>query len=139
MKTAMQKKYQTQVLDIIENLPAALQQKIKKYQPVTRPIVRELQNIVGEKFVIFGDPEKLEAYSHDEIAEKEYAHMPEVVVRPAATAEIATIMKLANRELIPVTPRGAGSGLSGGAVPVFGGIVLSVDRMNISWKWIKRT
>jgi glycolate oxidase len=52
------------------------------------------------------------------------------VVRPISAEEIAAIMKLANREKIPVTPRGAGSGLSGGAVPIHGGIVLLMDRMN---------
>jgi glycolate oxidase len=56
--------------------------------------------------------------------------LPEVVVKPGATEEIAQIMRLANRERIPVTPRGAGSGLSGGAVPVYGGILLSVERLN---------
>jgi glycolate oxidase len=97
---------------------------------VTLRIADELRRIVGEKNVIFGDPEKLEAYSHDEVAEREYAHMPECVVRPESADEVCAIMKLANRERIPVTPRGAGSGLSGGAVPVFGGIVLAFDRMN---------
>jgi len=53
-----------------------------------------------------------------------------VVVRPRTAGEIARIMKLANEKRIPVTPRGGGTGLSGGAVPVHGGIVLSVDRMN---------
>ena len=56
--------------------------------------------------------------------------MPEALVRPRTAEEIAAIMKLANRERIPVTPRGAGSGLSGGAVPIYGGIVLLCDRMN---------
>jgi glycolate oxidase len=56
--------------------------------------------------------------------------MPDAVVRPRTAEEIAAIMQLANRENIPVTPRGAGSGLSGGAVPIHGGIVLLVDRMN---------
>ncbi|NLS76343.1 MAG: FAD-binding protein [Chloroflexi bacterium] len=101
-----------------------------RYEPVTAPIVRELCEIVGERNVIFGDADKLETYSHDEVAGAEYAHMPEVVVKPATADEIARIMRLANRERIPVTPRGAGSGLSGGAVPVFGGILLSVERMN---------
>ncbi len=100
------------------------------YNPVTGQIAEELRRIVGEKFVLFGDAEKLEAYSHDEVAEKEYAHAPECVVRPDSADEICAIMKLANRERIPVTPRGAGSGLSGGAVPVFGGIVIAFDRMN---------
>ena len=100
------------------------------YNPVTPQIVEQLAAIVGDSYVIYGDPEKLEPYSHDEIPETKYAHMPECVVRPETADQIAEIMKLANRERIPVTPRGAGSGLSGGAVPVFGGIVLLVDRMN---------
>jgi glycolate oxidase len=100
------------------------------YQPVTGRVVDALRRIVGERYVVYGDAEKLEAYSHDEIADERYAHMPEVLVRPQNAQEIAAIMKLANREQIAVTPRGAGSGLSGGAVPVYGGIVLSVDRMN---------
>jgi len=100
------------------------------YNPVTPEIVDELRRIVGEKYVIFGDPEKLEPYSHDEVPDRRYAHMPEAVVRPRTAEEIAAILKLANRNRIPVTPRGAGSGLSGGAVPVFGGVVLLTDRMN---------
>lgn len=100
------------------------------YKPVTPAILSELRRIVGDVNVIAGDPEKLEAYSHDEIAEKEYAHMPECAVKPGSAEEICAIMKLANRERIPVTPRGAGSGLSGGAVPLHGGIVMLCDRMN---------
>jgi glycolate oxidase len=100
------------------------------FHPLTPSIVEELARIVGESYVTYGDPEKLESYSHDEVAEKEYAHMPEALVRPISAGEIAAILKLANREKIPVTPRGAGSGLSGGAVPLHGGIVLSTDRMN---------
>ena len=101
-----------------------------EYNPITPAILTELQKIVGSRYVLSGDPEKLEPYSHDEIAEKHYAHLPEVVVKPRTAQEIAAIMQLANRSKIPVTPRGAGSGLSGGAVPVKGGIVLSVERMN---------
>ena len=100
------------------------------YNPVTPEIVQELADIVGKRNVIYGDPERLEAFSHDEVADPTLAHMPEVVVRPSTAQEIAAILKLANRAIIPVTPRGAGSGLSGGAVPVYGGIVLSMDRMN---------
>ncbi|MFC1552305.1 FAD-binding oxidoreductase [Candidatus Latescibacterota bacterium] len=100
-----------------------------QYNKVDSRIVEKLNGILGEQFVIT-DPEKLEPYSHDEVAEAEYAHMPEVVVKPATAEEIAEIVKLANAERIPVTPRGAGSGLSCGAVPVYGGILLSVERMN---------
>lgn len=100
------------------------------YKIVTPEIARELASIVGEKYLIYNDIENLEAFSHDEIPGSKYRHMPEAVVRPQTAQEIAKIMKLANREMIPVTPRGAGSGLSGGAVPIHGGIVVFVDRMN---------
>jgi glycolate oxidase len=100
-----------------------------KYKPVTARVVAELQAIVGPTNVI-ADPEKLVSYSRDEVAETAYAHMPDVAVRVGSAEEIAAIMKLANRERIPVTPRGAGSGLSGGAVPLHGGIVLLTDRLN---------
>jgi len=100
------------------------------YQPVTPTIAAELRAIVGDSCVIYGEPERMLDYAHDEVAGEEYAHMPEVVVKPGDAAQIAAIMRLANRECIPVTPRGAGSGLSGGAVPVFGGILLSLERMN---------
>ena len=104
--------------------------KASGYNTVTESIVDQLKAIVGEKYVICGDKDALEAFSHDEIPDRKYAHMPDVVVRPRTTEEIAAIMKLANAEMIPVTPRGAGSGMSGGAVPIYGGIVLFVDRMN---------
>jgi len=100
-----------------------------KYNPVTTEIIDELVEIVGKKNVI-SDKEKIETYSHDETPAEQYNHMPEVVVTPKTTKEIAKIVKLANKELIPITPRGAGSGLSGGAIPVFGGIVISMEKMN---------
>ncbi|MEW5922184.1 MAG: FAD-linked oxidase C-terminal domain-containing protein [Bacillota bacterium] len=100
------------------------------YNAVTDGIVRLLKDIVGERDVIFGDDELIMPYSHDETHGAEYARYPEVVVRAGSAAEIGAIMKLANKEMIPVTPRGAGSGLSGGAVPVYGGILLSLERMN---------
>jgi glycolate oxidase len=100
------------------------------YQPVTPAIVDQLGGIVGEKNVLYDTPDRMVDYGHDEVSGEEYAHMPDVVVKPASAQEIAKIMALANQERIPVTPRGAGSGLSGGAVPVCGGILLSVERMN---------
>jgi glycolate oxidase len=101
-----------------------------RYQPVTPAVVGQLRDIVGERHVVYDDPERLLDYAHDEVAGAEYAHMPDVLVKPASAAEIAEIMRLANRERIPVTPRGAGSGLSCGAVPVYGGVLLSLERMN---------
>ncbi|MHC4985928.1 MAG: FAD-binding oxidoreductase [Planctomycetota bacterium] len=100
------------------------------YSPVTKDVAARLREIVGEKYVVFGDAEALEPFSHDEVPDHRYRHMPETLVRPSSADEIAAVMKLANEANVPVTPRGAGSGLAGGAVPVFGGIVLSLDRMN---------
>ena len=101
-----------------------------QYNPVTPEIAARLRKIVGEKYVVFGDAEALEPFSHDEVPDRRYRHMPEALVRPSRTDEIAAVMKLANEVNVPVTPRGAGSGLAGGAVPACGGIVLSLDRMN---------
>jgi len=103
---------------------------VNRYSPVTPQVAGELKAIVGPQYVIYDDAEKLEPYSHDEVPDRQYAHVPECLVRPRTAEQIAAIMKLANRRRIPVTPRGAGSGLSGGAVPVYGGIVLLCDRMN---------
>ncbi|MFP3936980.1 MAG: FAD-binding oxidoreductase [Phycisphaerae bacterium] len=101
-----------------------------RYNPLSREIIQRLGEIVGDRYVIHDDFEKLQPFSHDEIPDTEYAHMPDCVVRPDSAEQIAEIMKLATRHRIPVTPRGAGSGLSGGAVPIHGGIVLLCDRMN---------
>ncbi len=56
--------------------------------------------------------------------------MPDVVVKPISTAQVSEVMKLANQEMIPITPRGAESGLAGGAIPLYGGIVLSCEKMD---------
>jgi glycolate oxidase len=101
----------------------------REFNPLTDAIIEELKKIVGERNVIT-EGEKLETYSHDETDAHIYGHNPEAVVLPSTTEETAEIVKLANREHIPITPRGAGSGLSGGAIPEFGGIVLSLERMN---------
>jgi glycolate oxidase len=99
------------------------------YNPVTPDLVEALTGLVG-KGSVFTDPEKLEAYSHDETDASIYGHSPEVVVMPGTTEQVAQVVKLANKARVPVTPRGAGSGLSGGAIPEFGGIVISLEKMN---------
>lgn len=76
------------------------------------------------------DPERLSVYAHDEVSGEAYRHFPEIVLYPTTTEKISQVMKWANKNLIAVTPRGAGTGLSGGAVPIYGGIVLSLEKMN---------
>ena len=100
-----------------------------EYNQVTESIAQELIGIFGAANVYYNDAERLEPYAHDEAAGCA-TRIPEAVVRPKSAEEISQLMKLANREKIPVTARGAGSGLSGGAVPIHGGIVLDCCRMN---------
>lgn len=85
------------------------------------------KNIVGEAFVVV-DEHLLAPYSHDETEELNY--LPQVVLRPSNAAEISEILKICNQHVIPVTPRGAGTGLSGGALPHLGGVLLATDRLN---------
>lgn len=92
-----------------------------------RKIVDKLISICGENQV-FTESDDKEPYSRDETLNQKFA--PAAVVKPADTTQVSEIMRLASRENIPVTPRGAGTGLSGGALPVRGGILLSLERMN---------
>jgi glycolate oxidase len=85
------------------------------------------KEIIGADFV-FTDSEKLLEYSHDETEDLSYP--PEVVLKPVNTEEIAKILKYCNSKNIPVTPCGARTGLSGGSLPIFGGVALSVERLN---------
>lgn len=100
-----------------------------KYHSVTMKVLNELKQIVGEKNLTV-DKNKLENYSHDEVTDSHYYYMPEVVVFPETAKQVAEIVKLANRELIPIVPRGAGTGVACGATPVYGGIVLTTEKMN---------
>ncbi len=97
------------------------------YQQMTPEIVHELRKLVGPDHV-FTDDETINDYGHDETEDLMFS--PEVVVKPGTTAEVSDILKLANARLVPVTPRGAGTGLSGGALPIHGGILLSMERFN---------
>ncbi len=97
------------------------------YNKITPSILEKFQQIVGETFVMF-DSETLAKYGHDET--EQLLYLPEIVIKPGTPKEIGEILLIANKELIPVTPRGAGTGLSGGALPVYGGIILSMERFN---------
>jgi glycolate oxidase len=101
------------------------------YGKVTPDIVARLKEIAGEKNVIVDDQEKLKEYGRDIMAlAMGMVYLPEAVVKPGSTEEVAGIMKLANEHRIPVTPRAAGSGLAGAAIPLEGGILMSMERMN---------
>lgn len=97
------------------------------YNKISQEVLMQLKQIVGEQYV-FVDAENLNSYGHDET--EDLLFIPEAVVKPRTVNEVSEIITLANQQMIPVTPRGAGTGLSGGALPVHAGIILSLERFN---------
>lgn len=97
------------------------------YGGISDNSMARLTAIVGEGNVLSG--EDRENYARDE-APRAQRFLPDLVVRPGDAAQVSEVLKLANLERIPIIVRGGGTGLSGGAVAVNGGIVLSVERMN---------
>jgi glycolate oxidase len=97
------------------------------YSTVTPEVLTELRAIVGPEYVL-NDAESLALFGRDETEDLSFP--PEVVVKPADALQIAALLRLASAKRIPVTPRGGGTGLSGGALPVYRGISLSLERLN---------
>jgi glycolate oxidase len=85
------------------------------------------KKIVGDQYV-FTDEETLNICAKDETENLHF--LPDIVIKPRTAEEISAVMKICNEFKIPVTPRGAGTGLSGGALPHVGGVVISFQRMN---------
>jgi glycolate oxidase len=96
-------------------------------QPAVNAYISQFKNIVGETFVKV-DEETLHHYAHDETENLHF--LPDVVIKPRTPEEISAIMIICNEQKIPVTPRGAGTGLAGAALPHFGGVLISMERMN---------
>jgi len=95
--------------------------------PIALSVLAELRAVVGSDWV-FADPDRLLVYETDALASKPFP--PQAVVLPTSTEEVAQVMGILHRQRIPVVPRGAGTGLSGGAVAVQGGVVVGTSRMN---------
>lgn len=94
---------------------------------VTSDLIAELKAIVGEKR-LFVDAEVMADYSHDWTEDLRFP--PEVVVKPETTAEVSAILRACHARSVAVTPMGARTGLSGGMLPVYGGVALALERMN---------
>lgn len=94
---------------------------------LNKHIIEKLRKIVGESGILTSDIDLL-SYSFD--ASSRWKYKPDIVVFPTTTEQISQIMQLAYNNEIPVTPRGAGSNLSGGSIPIHGGILLCTTRMN---------
>jgi len=95
--------------------------------PLSKKILNNLKDIVGKTCLLTSDVD-MRTYAYD--GTSNWQSMPDAVVFPSSENQISDIMVLANRHDIPVTVRGAGTNLSGGSVPVKGGIVLCTTRMN---------
>lgn len=90
-------------------------------------VLSQFRAMVGDAFVVV-DKSGMEDYGHDKT--EDYFFMPDVVIKPGTTQEVSQILALCSSQQIIVTPRGAGTGLSGGALPVKNGVVLSMERFN---------
>jgi glycolate oxidase len=96
-------------------------------QSLSSELIGQFRAIVGEQHVIV-DEEQRNEYGHDKT--EDYQFLPDLVVKPGTPEEISQILKVCNEYRIPTTPRGAGTGLSGGALPVKKGVVISMERFN---------
>ena len=98
------------------------------YNKLTEGVAEELRRAVGPGRFFSGAAVK-EQYSHDEMPI--YGkYPPEAVCLVESTEEVSAIMRICNENRVPVTVRGAGTGLVGGCVPLMGGVVLSTERMD---------
>lgn len=93
---------------------------------LSKSCYKQLEQITGKEHVT-ADPEELLCYSYDATGD---FHLPDAVISPGSELEVSKILKLANDSKLIVVPRGAGSGMTGGAVPVQGGLVMVFNRMN---------
>lgn len=101
--------------------------KSNAFQPVDAATLAKMQAIVREPY-LFTDESTRREHGHDET--EDLLFLPEVVAMPADTAEVSALMRLCHDRRIPVTIRGGGSGLAGGALPVRGGLVISMKRFD---------
>ncbi len=98
------------------------------YKKIDNKDIEYILSIIQDKQRVFHGENINEDYSHDELSATK--KMPEVVIQVLTTEEVSKIMKYAHENKIPVTPRGAGTGLVGSAVPIYGGILLDTTKMN---------
>lgn len=94
---------------------------------LSQEMIAQLESIVGQSFLFLDEATRKE-YGHDET--EDYNFPPSVVVKPGTTQEVSDILKLANVNKIPVVAIGGQTGLSGGALSIYGGIGLSMERFN---------
>lgn len=101
--------------------------KSNAFRPISAAVLAEIREIVSERYLHTDETSRRDC-GHDET--EDLLFLPEAVVEPASTPEISALMRVCYRERIPVTVRGGGSGLAGGALPVAGGLVILMKRFD---------
>lgn len=96
-----------------------------EFTKITQSILDLISEAIGAENV-FIDEDSFQKYGHDETEDLKFS--PEVVVKPTNTSSVAALMKICNQYKVPVTPRGGGTGLSGAALPIYGGVLLSMEK-----------
>ncbi|MCF8430042.1 MAG: FAD-binding protein [Bacteroidia bacterium] len=97
------------------------------YKTINQTDIQFFESIVGQNFVLVQSEDK-QNYTHDYT--EDLSFMPDVVIKPSNELEVSAILKYCNEQHIIVTPRGAGTGLSGGALAVHGGVIITMERFN---------
>ncbi|MDF3079351.1 MAG: FAD-binding protein [Sphingobacteriaceae bacterium] len=98
-----------------------------RFNHISEEVLIQLKAVVGDDYLLL-ESEDFERYTHDETEDLHY--LPDVVVKPRTAQQISELLRLCNKHLIPVTPRGGGTGLSGAALPVHGGLLISMENLN---------
>lgn len=94
---------------------------------ITNEHITFFENLLGSRFVHVDETSR-KAYGYDQTEDLHF--LPDIILKPETTEEISAILAFCNQHIIPVTPRGGGTGLSGGALPHLGGVVVSMERFN---------
>ncbi len=107
--------------------PSVRRGKSNAWQPISASALAEMRAVVSEQY-LYTDEDTRRNCGHDET--EDLLYLPQAVATPASAAEVSALMKICYRDRIPVTVRGGGSGLAGGALPVAGGLVISMKRFD---------
>ena len=97
-----------------------------EYSKIKTADLNYFKTILGQENIVF--KKGLEEFSKDHT--EDLKHLPEIVLFPTNTSQVSSIVKYCNNKLIPITPSAALTGLSGGALPFYGGVSLSFKKMN---------
>ncbi len=100
----------------------------QSYHSFSPELLEQFKGLVPADRLVLPDSDQFKWYGQDET--EDFCYLPEIVAKPESVEEVSAIAAFCNKNRIPLTCRGAGTGLSGGALPVHGGVVLSTEKLN---------